>query len=99
MSIVGSALEQDVAEILIDEVALRAKVAELGGRITDDYRDRQVTLVSVLKGALPFMADLMRAIALPVRIDLMEVSSYGSATEIVRPGPHPQGPLGVDRGT
>jgi hypoxanthine phosphoribosyltransferase len=81
MSMVGSALEQDVAEVLIDEVALRAKVAELGSRITDDYRDRQVTLVSVLKGALPFMADLMRAIALPVRIDLMEVSSYGSATE------------------
>jgi hypoxanthine phosphoribosyltransferase len=77
----GSALEQDVAEVLIDGDALRAKVAELGARITKDYRDRQVTLVSVLKGALPFMADLMRAIELPVRIDLMEVSSYGSATE------------------
>jgi hypoxanthine phosphoribosyltransferase len=77
----GSALEQDVAEVLIDGDALRAKVAELGARITEDYRDRQVTLVSVLKGALPFMADLMRAIELPVRIDLMEVSSYGSATE------------------
>ena len=76
-----SVLEQDVAEVLIDEATLRAKVAELGARITEDYRDRQVTLVSVLKGALPFMADLMRAIALPVRIDLMEVSSYGSATE------------------
>jgi hypoxanthine phosphoribosyltransferase len=77
----GSALEQDVAEVLIDGDALRAKVAELGARITEDYRERQVTLVSVLKGALPFMADLMRAIELPVRIDLMEVSSYGSATE------------------
>ena len=46
-----------------------------------DYEGRQITLVSVLKGALPFMADLMRAITVPVRIDLMEVSSYGASTE------------------
>jgi hypoxanthine phosphoribosyltransferase len=76
-----TALGKDVAEILIDETALQAKVAELGARITADYEGRQVTLVSVLKGALPFMADLMRSIELPVRIDLMEVSSYGGATE------------------
>ena len=77
----ASVLEQDVAEVLIDEVTLQAKVAELGARISADYADRQVTLVSVLKGALPFMADLMRAISIPVRIDLMEVSSYGASTE------------------
>jgi hypoxanthine phosphoribosyltransferase len=77
----ASALEKDVAEILIDEATLQAKVAELGARISADYADRQVTLVSVLKGALPFMADLMRSISIPVRIDLMEVSSYGGATE------------------
>jgi len=76
-----SVLEQDVAEVLIDEAALQAKVRELGGLISADYADRQVTLVSVLKGALPFMADLMRAISTPVRIDLMEVSSYGASTE------------------
>jgi hypoxanthine phosphoribosyltransferase len=76
-----SALEQDVAEVLIDEATLQAKVAELGALISADYADRQVTLVSVLKGALPFMADLMRAMTIPVRIDLMEVSSYGSGTE------------------
>ena len=59
-----------------------SKVAELGARIGADYADRRLTLVSVLKGSLPFMADLMRAIPVPVRIDLMEVSSYGSsATE------------------
>ncbi len=56
-------------------------MAELGALISADYADRQVTLVSVLKGALPFMADLMRAITAPVRIDLMEVSSYGGSTE------------------
>jgi hypoxanthine phosphoribosyltransferase len=77
----ASALENDVAEVLIDESTLQAKVTELGARISADYADRQVTLVSVLKGALPFMADLMRAISIPVRIDLMEVSSYGSGTE------------------
>jgi hypoxanthine phosphoribosyltransferase len=77
----ASALQQDVAEVLIDEATLQAKVAELGALISADYEGRQVTLVSVLKGALPFMADLMRAISIPVRIDLMEVSSYGSGTE------------------
>ena len=76
-----SALEKDVAEVLIDEATLQAKVAELGARISADYADRQVTLVSVLKGALPFMADLMRSITIPLRIDLMEVSSYGGAAE------------------
>jgi hypoxanthine phosphoribosyltransferase len=72
----------DVAEVLVDEDEIQAKVAELGARISADYAGRQVTLVSVLKGSLPFMADLMRALSIPVRIDLMEVSSYGgSATE------------------
>jgi hypoxanthine phosphoribosyltransferase len=75
-------LDDDVAEVLVDEAAIQAKVAELGSRISADYAGRQLTLVSVLKGSLPFMADLMRALAIPVRIDLMEVSSYGgSATE------------------
>ena len=53
---------------------------ELGARISRDYAGRQLTLVSVLKGSLPFMADLMRAITVPVRIDLMEVSSYGGTS-------------------
>jgi hypoxanthine phosphoribosyltransferase len=70
-------LHGDIGEILLPEDAIAAKVAELGARITADYHDRPITLVSVLKGSLPFMADLMRAIELPLRIDLMEVSSYG----------------------
>ena len=74
----GSAWERLVAA---DLERMQAKVAELGAMVSADYADRQVTLVSVLKGALPFMADLMRAISSPVRIDLMEVSSYGGATE------------------
>ena len=75
-------LHEDVAEILVSEEQIAATVAELGSRISADYAGRTLTLVSVLKGSLPFMADLMRAIELPLRIDLMEVSSYGgSSTE------------------
>lgn len=77
-----SDLSADIGEVLLTEEQIAAKVAELGRRITADYAGRRLTLVSVLKGSLPFMADLMRAIELPVRIDLMEVSSYGgTATE------------------
>jgi len=72
----------DIGEILLTEEQIQAKVAELGAQISADMSGRQLTLVSVLKGSLPFMADLMRAISLPLRIDLMEVSSYGgTATE------------------
>jgi hypoxanthine phosphoribosyltransferase len=73
-------LERDIAEVLITSEQIQAKVAELGARISVDYRDREVTLVSVLKGSLPFMADLMRSIRVPLTIDLMEVSSYGGAS-------------------
>ena len=70
----------DIGEILVSEAEIAAKVAELGARIGADHGERPLTLVSVLKGSLPFMADLMRAIPVPVRIDLMEVSSYGGTT-------------------
>jgi hypoxanthine phosphoribosyltransferase len=77
-----SDLQHDIGEVLLSEEQIAAKVTELGARISADYAGRSVTLVSVLKGSLPFMADLMRAIDLPLRIDLMEVSSYGgNATE------------------
>jgi hypoxanthine phosphoribosyltransferase len=75
-------LVDDIAEVLIPEDEIQAKVAELGARISADFAGLELTLVSVLKGSLPFMADLMRAITIPVQIDLMEVSSYGgTATE------------------
>src|SRR5262245_26135448 len=73
-------LSRDIGQVLISEDEIRAKVRELGALISADYADTSVTLVSVLKGSLPFMADLMRAIEIPVQIDLMEVSSYGGAT-------------------
>jgi len=70
----------DVADVLITGDEIQAKVQELAAQVSVDYADRQVTLVSVLKGSLPFMADLMRALTIPVQIDLMEVSSYGGAS-------------------
>src|SRR4026209_2291155 len=76
----GADIHSDIAEILLTEEQIATRVAELGARISADYQGRPLTLVSVLKGSLPFMADLMRAIDLPLRIDLMEVSSYGGAT-------------------
>ena len=70
----------DVGEVLLTEDEIRGRIAELGAMISADYDGRRLTLVSVLKGSLPFMADLMRQITIPVRIDLMEVSSYGGAS-------------------
>ena len=73
-------LHADIGEILLTEAQIATRIAELGERIAADYAGRPLTLVSVLKGSLPFMADLMRAIPVPVRIDLMEVSSGSSRT-------------------
>jgi hypoxanthine phosphoribosyltransferase len=73
-------LQADIGDILLTEDDIAAKVADLGRRIAADYAGRPLTLVSVLKGSLPFMADLMREIPLPLRIDLMEVSSYGGTS-------------------
>ena len=73
-------MHADVGTVLITEEQIKAKVLELGQLISADYADKSVTLVSVLKGSLPFMADLMRAIQIPVQIDLMEVSSYGGTS-------------------
>ena len=75
-------LVQDVADVLFTAEQIAAKVQELGAQLSADYAGRHPTLVSVLKGSLPFMADLMRSMTIPVTIDLMEVSSYGgTATE------------------
>jgi hypoxanthine phosphoribosyltransferase len=75
-------LVEDVAEVLFTAEQIAAKVHELGAQLSADYAGHHPTLVSVLKGSLPFMADLMRSMTIPVTIDLMEVSSYGgTATE------------------
>jgi tRNA(Ile)-lysidine synthase len=71
----------DVGPVLVDAERLAARVAELGAQITVDYAGEPPLLVAVLKGAMLFMSDLCRAIALPVDVDFMAVSSYGSATK------------------
>jgi len=70
-----------IGETLIESDALHRRVAELGAEIDADYAGRDLVLVGVLKGALIFMADLMRALTVPCEIDLMAVSSYGSSTD------------------
>jgi hypoxanthine phosphoribosyltransferase len=74
-------LERGVGEVLIDESSLRGRVVELGAEISADYTGRDLLLVGVLKGAVFFMADLMRELTVPCEIDFMAISSYGAATD------------------
>jgi hypoxanthine phosphoribosyltransferase len=74
-------LEQGVGEVLVGATELRARVAELGHEISADYEGRALLLVGVLKGAVFFMADLMRSITVPCEIDFMAISSYGASTD------------------
>jgi hypoxanthine phosphoribosyltransferase len=73
--------ERDIDRILITGDDIQAKVRELGDRITEDYRGRDLLLIGVLKGAFVVMADLSRCIRLPLQFDFMAVSSYGAATK------------------
>ena len=74
-------MHQDIEEILISEEQLRTKVQDLGAQITRDYQDKNLLLLGTLKGAVPFIADLARAIELPLEIDYMAVASYGHSTQ------------------
>jgi len=74
-------MHADVEEILLSGEEVQARVAELGAQLAADYEGREPVLVSVLKGSIIFLADLVRAMPIPLSIDLMEVSSYGTSTE------------------
>jgi hypoxanthine phosphoribosyltransferase len=74
-------LEAAVGEVLIDRETLAARVAELGAEISVDYEGRDLLLIGVLKGAVFFMADLMRHLTVPCEVDFMAISSYGDATD------------------
>jgi hypoxanthine phosphoribosyltransferase len=74
-------LERGVADVLIEEDVLRARVVELGEEISRDYDGRELLLIGVLKGAVFFMADLMRQLTIPCEIDFMAISSYGASTD------------------
>jgi hypoxanthine phosphoribosyltransferase len=68
-------------EVLFSSEEINAKIAELGAQITADYHDKEVVMVGVLKGSVAFLADLMRAVDLPLTIDFMSISSYKDGTK------------------
>ena len=72
--------DPNIGEILIQADELQARIADLGAEISRDYEGREILIVCVLKGAVLFVADLMRQVTVPVEVDFMAVSSYGSAT-------------------
>jgi hypoxanthine phosphoribosyltransferase len=74
-------LERAVGEVLIDQETLAARVTELGAEVSADYEGRDLLLIGVLKGAVFFMADLMRHLTVPCEVDFMAISSYGDATD------------------
>ncbi len=74
-------LERAVGEVLIEADALRARIAELGEEVSAYYAGRDLLLIGVLKGAVFFMADLMRHLTVPCEVDFMAISSYGASTD------------------
>jgi hypoxanthine phosphoribosyltransferase len=78
---VGAADEARVGEILVEADDLQRRVGELAAEVSRDYEGRDLVLVGVLKGAVFFVADLMRSLEVPCELDFMAVTSYGSATD------------------
>ena len=75
------ALHPDVSEVVLSEEDIKDIVARMGAEITEDYKDKNPLIVAVLKGAVVFTADIMRAIDCPIAIDFMAVSSYGDGAK------------------
>ena len=73
-------MHEDIAAVLVNEATIAARVQELGAAVSQEYAGRDLLLVSVLKGSVVFMSDLMRAITIPHEVDFMATSSYGSGT-------------------
>lgn len=74
-------MNEDIEKIYFSAEEISEIVKGLGAKISEDYKDKNLLLVSILKGSVIFMADLMRAITIPCRIDFMSVTSYGSGTK------------------
>jgi hypoxanthine phosphoribosyltransferase len=74
-------IEEAIAEIFISEAKIQARVRELGEKISRDYAGRSPVLIGVLRGVLVFMADLIRAIEIPVTVDFIAISRYGPTSE------------------
>jgi hypoxanthine phosphoribosyltransferase len=74
-------MENDILKVLLTQEELKQKVEEIGKQISNDYKGKKLLLVSILKGSVVFMADLMRNITIPAQIDFMSVSSYGNGVK------------------
>ena len=73
-------MDKYTKKVLISEEKIKEKIEELGAQISKDYQGKDLLMICVLKGAVVFMADLIREVKIPVDIDFMAVSSYGSST-------------------
>ena len=74
-------MEDDIAEVLLTETQIKARVAEMGAQISVDYAGKDLMLICILKGANIFLADLVRQITIPLSYDFVAVSSYGADTK------------------
>ena len=74
-------IHPDIESVMISDEQIQERVRELGAEISADYQGQTVLLVAVLRGAAIFLADLSRAMTVPVELDFMAVSSYGSSTK------------------
>jgi len=74
-------MEKHIGRILLSEDAILQRVRELGQQISDDYRGKEITIVCILKGAVVFLADLLRNLDVPTDLDFVRISSYGDGTE------------------
>lgn len=73
-------IEDDIKEILVTEAEIQSRVQELAAQLSDEYRDKFPLIIGVLKGAVPFLADLTKRMDIHLEMDFMAVSSYGAAT-------------------
>lgn len=74
-------MKNDIERVLLSEEEISGKIRELGSKISEEYKNKDLMLVGVLKGSVPFMAELMKRITIPCEMDFMAVSSYGNSTE------------------
>ncbi len=74
-------MDQDIERVLVNNEQLQECIAKLGAEITKDYTGKKLLVLGILKGAVPFMADLIRQIKIPIVYDFMAVSSYGFSTK------------------
>ena len=74
-------MQDDLERVLLDEATILSRLDEIAGQISEDYRERELTVIAVLNGSLIFMADLLRRIPLPLKLDCLSVASYHGGTK------------------